>query len=334
MARDFTPDSPAPHVPWFAMKAAFLDFDTVSSGDLDVSALAAALDELQIFCIDEARTAERLAAVEVALVNQVTLTRELLRGAPRLKLVALAGTGTDNVDLQAAGELGIAVCNVRGYCTASVAQQVWALILSLTQHVHEYSRMSRDGSWRRGAEAALLAHPIRELQGRVFGVVGWGELGRGAARVAEAFGMRVLVADRVGAAASPGRVSLDALLPVADILSLHCPLTAATRHLIGARELALMQPSALLINTARGGLVDGAALAAALKAGRLGGAGLDVLACEPPPLDDPLLDPTLPNLLVTPHVAWAAREARQRCMDEMAANIRDFRGGGRRGRVV
>jgi glycerate dehydrogenase len=316
------------------MKAAFLDFDTVSRADLDTTAIAAAVDELEIFNIDETRTAERIAAVEVVLLNKVQLSRELMRGAPRLKLVALVGTGTDNVDLNAAHELGIGVCNVRGYCTASVAQQVWALILSLTQHVHEYARMSREGSWSRGAESDVLAHPIRELQGRVFGVVGWGELGRGAARVAEAFGMRVLVANRLCAAPSPERVSLEALLPVADILSLHCPLTAATRHLIGARELALMRPDALLINTARGGLVDGAALAAALKAGRLGGAGLDVLAREPPPADDPLLDPTVPNLLVTPHVAWAAREARQRCMDEIAANIREFRGGGRRNRVV
>jgi glycerate dehydrogenase len=316
------------------MKAAFLDFDTVSSGDLDTSQISAALDALEIFNIDESRTADRIAEVEVVLLNKVKLTRELLRGARQLKLVALAGTGTDNVDLAAARELGIAVCNVRGYCTASVTQQVWALILSLTQHVNEYSRMSREGSWSRGAESNVLAHPIRELQGRVFGVVGWGELGRGAARVAEAFGMRVRIANRRGAPASPERVSLEALLPVADILSLHCPLTEATQNLIGARELALMQPSALLINTARGGLVYGAALAAALKGGRLGGAGLDVLAREPPAADDPLLDPTLPNLLVTPHVAWAAREARQRCMDEIAANIRDFRGGGRRSRVA
>ena len=248
--------------------------------------------------------------------------------------MALAGTGTDNVDLGAARNLGIAVCNVRGYCTASVVQQVWALILSLTQHVNEYSRMSRDGSWQHGPASAVLSHPIRELQGRVFGVVGWGELARGAARVAETFGMQVLIANRRGTEPTAGRLSLEALLPVADILSLHCPLTDSTRGLIGARELALMQPSALLINTARGALVDGAALAAALKNGRLAGAGLDVLANEPPIAGDPLLDPTLPNLLVTPHIAWAAREARQRCIDEMAANIHDFRSGGRRGRVV
>jgi glycerate dehydrogenase len=316
------------------VKAAFLDYDTVSSGDLDTSQLTAAVEELWLFNNDESRIADMIADAELALINKVKLSRELLSGAPQLKLVALAGTGTDNVDLAAARELGIAVCNVRAYCTSSVVQQVWALILSLTQHVHEYSRMSIDGTWQRQESAAVLSHPIRELHGRVFGVVGWGELGRGAARVAEALGMRVLIANRRGAEPREGRLSLEALLPVADILSLHCPLSDTTRGLIGARELALMQPTALLINTARGGLVDGPALAAALKTERLAGAGLDVMAHEPPHQDDPLLDPGIPNLLITPHIAWAAREARQRCIDEMASNIRDFRAGGRRGRVV
>jgi glycerate dehydrogenase len=163
-------------------------------------------------------------------------------------------------------------------------------------------------------------------------VVGWGELGRGAARVAEAFGMRVVIANR-GAGPRPDRVNLQPLLAMSDIVSLHCPLNDSTRGLIGARELALMKRDALLINTARGALVDGHALSIALKAGRLGGAGIDVLSQEPPRADDPLLDPDIPNLIVTPHVAWAAREARQRCLDEMAANIRDFVGGGRRSRV-
>jgi glycerate dehydrogenase len=211
---------------------------------------------------------------------------------------------------------------------------VWGLILSLTQHVYEFSRLSKDGSWARDEAGAVLSHPIRELTGRIFGVVGWGELGRGAARVAESFGMRVAIANRPGEPPQPGRLNLDDLLAAADIVSLHCPLTDATRGLIGARELALMKSDALLINTARGALVDSAALAAALKAGRLGGAGIDVLPREPPVNGDPLLDSLIPNLLVTPHIAWAAREARQRCIDEMAANIRDFRDGGRRGRVV
>ncbi len=225
---------------------------------------------------------ERLRDADIVLLNKLELTRALLSGAPRLKLVALAATGTNNVDLAAAREHGIAVCNVRAYCTASVVQHVWALILSLTQHVHEFSRLSKDGSWAKDEAGAALSFPIRELQGRTFGVIGWGELGRGVARIAEAFGMQVKIANRPGSPPQSGRVSLDELLATADILSLHCPLNDATRGLIGARELALMKPDALLINTARGALIDGPALAAALKAGRLGGAGIDVLPQEPP----------------------------------------------------
>jgi glycerate dehydrogenase len=316
------------------LKTVFLDYDTVSHGDLDLERLREASGELILYDSSDPKIAERIHDADVVLLNKLDLTRELLRGAPRLKLVALAATGTNNVDLIAARELGIGVCNVRAYCTASVVQHVWGLILSLTQHVYEFSRLSKDGSWARDEAGAVLSHPIRELHGRIFGVVGWGELGRGAARIAEAFGMRVKIANRPGSTPQSGRVPLDELLATADILSLHCPLNDATRGLIGARELKLMKPDALLINTARGALIDGAALAAALKAGRLGGAGIDVLPLEPPRDDEPLLDGKIPNLLVTPHVAWAAREARQRCLDEMAANIRDFRNGGRRGRVV
>jgi glycerate dehydrogenase len=294
------------------LKTVFLDYDTVSNSDLDTGKLREAAGDLILHESDESKIAERIRDADVALLNKLELTRELLFGAPRLKLVALAATGTNNVDLVAAQERGIAVCNVRAYCTASVVQQVWGLILSLTQHVDEFSRLSKDGSWARDEAGTVLRYPIRELQGRVFGVVGWGELGRGAARIAESFGMQVVIANRPGEPPQRGRMNLDELLAKADIVSLHCPLTAATRGLIGARELALMKPDALLINTARGALVDSAALAAALKAGRLGGAGIDVLPQEPPMNGDPLLDSQIPNLLVTPHIAWAAREARQR----------------------
>jgi glycerate dehydrogenase len=316
------------------VKAVFLDYDTVSNGDLDTSAVSATVDDLVLCKSDDAKTAERIRDVEIVMLNKVELSRGLLQGAPMLKLVAVAGTGTNNIDLLAARELGVGVCNVRGYCTSSVVQHVWGLILSLTQHVSDYARLVGNGSWTRNEVLAVLSHPIRELNGRIFGVVGWGELGRGAARVAETFGMRVVIANRLGESPRPDRVELQQLLAMSDIVSLHCPLNDSTRGLIGARELALMKPEALLINTARGALVDGHALAAALKAGRLGGAGIDVLPQEPPPGDDPLLDPDIPNLILTPHVAWAAREARQRCLDEMAANIRDFVGGGRRSRVV
>jgi glycerate dehydrogenase len=316
------------------LNTVFLDYDTVSNGDLDLTALRATSGNLILYDSSEAHTAERIRAADVVLLNKLELRRDLLFGAANLRLVALAATGTNNVDLIAARERGIAVCNVRAYCTDSVVQHVWGLILSLTQHVCEFSRLTQDGSWARDESRVLLSHPIRELQGRIFGVVGWGELGRGAARIAEAFGMRIIVADRPGSPPQAGRVPLDELLAIADIISLHCPLNEATRGLIGSRELALMKPDALLINTARGALIDGAALAAALKAGRLGGAGIDVLPEEPPHPDEPLIGAQIPNLLVTPHIAWAAREARQRCIDEMAANIRDFRSGGRRGRVV
>jgi len=316
------------------MKAVFLDYDTVSNGDLDTSALAASVGDLTLYESDDSKTAERIRDADIALLNGLKLSRELLQGAPMLKLVALAATGTDNVDLAAARERGIAVCNVRAYCTASVVQHVWGLILSLNQHVADYARLTTDGSWSRNEPHMELRFPIRELNGRTFGVVGWGELGRGVARVAETFGMRVVIANRRGESLRPDRVELDRLLAISDIVSLHCPLNDSTRGLIGARELALMNPGALLINTARGALVDGHALAAALKAGRLGGAGIDVLPQEPPPSGDPLLDPAIPNLIVTPHIAWAAQEARQRCLDEAAANIRDFLGGGRRSRVV
>jgi glycerate dehydrogenase len=316
------------------MKAVFLDYDTVSNGDLDTSELAASVGDLTLYSSDESRTQERIHDADIVLLNGLKLPREMLYGAPSLKLVALAATGTDNVDLTAAQERGIAVCNVRGYCTASVVQHVWGLILSLTQHVAEYARLATDGSWSKNDALIELRHPIRELKGRTFGIVGWGELGKGVARVADAFGMRVVIANRRGEKPSPERLDFADLLAAADIVSLHCPLNDSTRNLIGARELALMKHDALLINAARGALVDGSALAAALKAGRLGGAGIDVLPQEPPRDTEPLLDPDIPNLILTPHVAWAAQQARQRCLDEMAANIKDFLRGGRRSRVV
>ena len=317
------------------MRAVFLDYDTVSAGDLDTSSLTRVMPGLQFHGMtSDADIGPRVAGAGIVILNKCVLTRDVLRGAKDLKLVALAGTGTDNVDLAAAAELKIGVCNVRGYCTQAVMQQVWAMVLGLTQHLTEYTVLAKDGSWVRNEERTVLAHPIRELSGRTFGIVGWGELGRAAAKGAEAFGMRVVVANRPGGAREAGRVDLDALLAMSDVVSLHCPLTTATRGLIGAKRLALMKPDALLINTARGGLIDGHALAAALKAGRLGGAGIDVLPQEPPVDGDPLLDPDIPNLLLTPHVAWAPREARQRCIDEIAANVQDFLGGGRRARVV
>jgi glycerate dehydrogenase len=317
------------------VRAVFLDYDTVSNGDLDTAPLMGVMPELILHGdTDESEIAGRLADAEIVILNKFPLSRTHLEAATRLKLIGLAATGTDNVDLAAARDLGIGVCNVRGYCSQSVMQLVWSMILSLTQHVHEYSRLAKDGSWVRSETFTGLSIPIRELSGRTLGIVGWGELGRATAKPAEAFGMQVIVANRAGGPPEPGRVDLHRLLATSDVVSLHCPLTPSTRQMIGARELAAMKPGAILINTARGGLIDSGALAAALKSGHLGGAGIDVLPQEPPVDGDPLLDPDIPNLLLTPHVAWAAREARQRCIDETAANVQNFLTGGRRCRVV
>jgi glycerate dehydrogenase len=318
------------------MRSIFLDYATVSfNGDLDPTALLRAMPGLELRDhTAQPDVAEAVAGAEVALVNKLRITREIMEAAPALELIALAATGTNNIDLEAARERGVAVCNLRDYCTASVVQHVFGMLLTLTQRLREYDALVRSGAWQRGEQFCLLDYPIRELAGRRLGIVGFGALGRGVAHAARAFGMEVLVANRPGGERVPGRLDLDELLPQVDVLSLHCPLTPATEGLIDRARLGRMKPDAVLINTARGALVDGAALADALRAGRLGGAAIDVLPQEPPVDGHPLLAGDLPNLIVTPHIAWAAREARQRCIDEMAANVADFRRGGKRGRVV
>ncbi|MEN8174822.1 MAG: NAD(P)-dependent oxidoreductase, partial [Pseudomonadota bacterium] len=261
------------------------------------------------------------------------LDRETLRACPDLRLVCVAATGTNNIDVAAARELGIAVANVRRYATPSVVQHVFALILALTTRLNEYREAVLRGDWQRAPAFCLLDFPIRELAGRTLGILGFGELGRSVAEVARAFGMRVVVGQRPGGPAQPDRLPLEDLLRRSDVLSLHVPLAPDTRGLIGARELALMKVDALLINTARGGILDEQALADALVAGRLGGAGIDVLAEEPPIHGSPLLDNNIPNLIVTPHTAWASRESRQRCIDGIADNISAFGRGAYLNRV-
>jgi glycerate dehydrogenase len=275
----------------------------------------------------------RIAGFEAVLANKSRIDGAAIRANPQLRFVALTATGVDNVDLASAREAGIAVCNLRDYCTASVAQHVFALLLALTHKLAEYDALVAQGRWQAAAQFSVFPFPIRELPGRTLGVVGYGTLGKAVATIATAFGMQVEVANRPGGVRQDGRRDLDDLLPELDVLTLHCPLTDATRGLISRARLARMKPDAVLINTARGALVDTAALAEALRAGRLGGAGIDVLENEPPPADHPLLDPSIPNLILTPHVAWAAREARQRCLDELALNVQSFLGGGRRNRV-
>ena len=312
-----------------------------SQGDLDFSRLVSILPEWQTYeATADAQVAERIATATVAVSNKVRIDDAVMRNAPHLRLICIAATGANHVDLEAARHRGIAVCNVPGYATASVVQHVFALILALSMRLPDYQQALRAGRWQQGSQFCLLDYPIREIAGKTLGIIGYGELGQAVARVAEAFAMKIMVAHyRKGQSSVVSnigcmRTPLQELLPQVDILSLHCPLTPETRGLIGAAELALMRPDALLINTARGGIVDEAALAAALCQGKLGGAGVDVLTQEPPTQDNPLLAANIPNLILTPHIAWASRESRQRLVDEVAANISAFLQGETRHRVA
>jgi glycerate dehydrogenase len=326
------------------MKAVFLDFDTLGPTDIDISPLTDQLPGLELFpTTAQNELAERVSDVEVIIINKVRLNDAVLRSARRLKLICLVATGTDNVTLSSAGELGIAVCNIRDYCTPSVAQHVFSLILSLTHHLREYEILLRERAWMNSPQFCLLDFPIRELEGKTLGIVGFGSLGSRVAKIAAAFGMSVLAARRPYSQVmfddtlcvdEIERVSLNDLLIQSDVVSLHCPLNLETEDLINANTLRTMRDDAILINTARGGLIDSAALVAALQTGQIAGAGIDVLRQEPPVEADAILDADLPNLIVTPHIAWAARESRQRAVNEIAANIGAYLNGKRRNRVV
>ncbi len=317
------------------MKAVFLDWATMGP-DLDSSAMHTLLPELEVY--DEStpdEVAERISDAVIVLGNKVMIAESLFAGAPEMRFIGLTATGTDNVNLEAARKHGVAVANIRAYCTESVAEHVFGSILYLAHNLGNYGADVRGGAWQETTIFTMLTRPISELAAMTLGIVGYGELGKGVARLGEAFGMQVIVAARPGSDEIPeGRVSLDELLRRADVISLHCPLTEATRGFLGAAQFATMKNTALLINTARGGLVDSAALVEALDRGEIGGAAIDVLPDEPPVDGDPLLDYEGDNLIVTPHIAWATREARQRAMDELTANVAAFLDGKERNRVV
>ena len=308
--------------------ACFLDAGSVGD-DLDFSALHAQADHWQWHETSPPEAvAERLADVDVALTNKVVIDATAMAAAPRLRLICVTATGVNNVDLEAARAHGITVVNAVGYATPAVTQHVLALLLALATGLPRYDAAVRDGRWQGATHFCLLDYPITELAGRTLGIVGYGELGHSVGRAARALGMEILVAARPRAQTIPAdRIALPELLARVDALTLHCPLTEATRNLIGADALARMKPEALLINTARGGIVDEAALATALRNGTIAGAGVDVLSQEPPIAGNPLLAPDIPNLIVTPHTAWASRDARQRLIDQVAGNIAAFTAG-------
>lgn len=317
------------------MKAVLLDWATMGP-DLDITEMTTLLPDLEIYDdTDDDQMAERIAGAEIVLGNKVILSEELFDAAPSMRLIGLTATGTDNVDLDAAEQRGIAVCNIRAYCTQSVAEHVFGCLLNLAHNLGAYVTDVRDGAWQEADNFCMLTYPINELSAMTLGLVGYGELGKSVARIAETFNMDVIVAARPGSNEIPdGRVSMQELLQRADAISLHCPLNDTTRKLFGAAEFKAMKKTAILINTARGGLVDSQALADALRTGEIAAAAIDVLPKEPPIDGDPLLDYEGSNLMVTPHIAWGTLTARQGAIDELTANIAAFLDGKKRNRVV
>ncbi|MFO7530688.1 MAG: D-2-hydroxyacid dehydrogenase [Marinobacter sp.] len=307
------------------MKTVFLDANTLGN-DVDLSPIENVTGGLAKHDrTTPEQVLERIRGFDTVLVNKVVLKREHFEACPELKTIAVVATGLNNIDQVAAREHGIKVMNVTNYGRSTVAQHTLALMLALATRLLDYDRDVRAGRWGQSDTFCLMDHPILELEGRTLGVVGYGDLGQGVVERAKAFGMKILLGARPGQESGEvdgyPRIPLDELLPKVDVLSLHCLLTEETRNLIGKRELEMMKNDALLINTSRGGLVDEQALADALRAGVIGGAGFDVLTEEPPRNGNPLLADDIPNLIVTPHSAWASREARQRIVNITAKNL-------------
>ncbi len=271
---------------------------------------------------------ERLRDATIAIVNKLPLGADALAQLPLLKMIAVAATGVDNIDLNYCRAHRIVVSNVRNYAHHSLPEHVLMLILALRRQLVGYREDVRRGMWQQAAQFCLHTHAIQDINQSTLGIIGYGSLGKAVERLARAVGMRVLISEHKGAPkVRDGRISFEEILRSCDVVTLHCPLTEETRNLIGATELEMMQPHAILINTARGGLVDEAALAQALLAGKIGGAGFDVLTSEPPREGNVLLDLQLPNFILTPHVAWASVEAQRILADQLVDNLEAFIAG-------
>lgn len=307
------------------MRAVFLDFGSVTRGDMDCSALERAVSPWQFHHnSSEAEVPERIHHAEIIVSNKVFIGREAIQAAERLRLICVAATGYNNVDLVAAAQQGIPVCNVRGYATPSVAQHVFMLMLNLARRFVDYQVLVKNGGWQTSPFFCPLDFGIQELSGKCLGIAGFGELGKAVAQIAQAFSMQVLIADHKNQPPRPGRIAFDDMLRQSDFITLHCPLSPDTQHLIARREFELMKPSAYLINTARGGLINETDLLEYLNNGRIAGAAIDVIQGEPPRQDNVMLRHQPGNLIVTPHIAWASRESRQRLLDQLAGNIDNF----------
>ncbi len=305
----------------------FLDQATLPN--VDLSPLQQWGLPLQCYAMTSAsEVVARLTNATVAIVNKVELNATILAQLPKLKLICVTATGINNIDLVAAKQAGIVVCNARDYAKHAVPQQAMALLLALFNQIVPYQQAVQQGAWSRSPQFCLLDYPIRQLAGLNFTVVGYGGLGQATAQLAAAFGMQIQIAERPNSKiVREGRIDFKQALQQADVLSLHCPATLDNQHLLNAETLCWLKPTAVLLNTARGSLIEPTALAAALKSGQLAGAALDVLDVEPPPVDHPLLQPDVPNLLLSPHVGWASQQAMQQLVLQTADNIHSFFAG-------
>jgi len=310
-----------------------LDKSSLDRGDLDFSCLDSLVENWQTFESTQAEnTLSRIENADIIITNKVVINAQMMKQAKKLKLICIAATGTNNVDLNAAKENNIVVCNVTAYATASVVQHVFTLILALQTHLLEYVKLVQNNVWDQSKHFCLLNYPITELSGKTLGIIGFGELGKAVANAASAFGLKVIVAQSLTGNLKPNRVELNELLAQSDILSLHCPLTAETENLINQQTLALMKPSSILINAARGGVVNEADLLYALQHKVIAAAGIDVLHQEPPN-NNALIQAQLPNLIITPHIAWASQASRQRLVDQICDNIKAYLSNSNRNQV-
>lgn len=316
------------------MKAVFLDSKTFSS-NISFAAIEQQVSELTCYTnTSHEQVLERCQNVELIITNKVVLTAELLAKIPTLKLVCIAATGYNNVDIIAATTLGIAVTNVSGYAGQSVAQYVLAQILEYYQQICHHNANTEQGHWQKNETFCYHGNTITELAGKTLGIIGYGNLGQTVSKLADAFGMKILISERAdNTETRQGRVSFDQVITQADIISLHCPQNTNTENLINSKVLAKMKPTAMLINTARGALVNSSDLLVALKTKQIAYAVLDVLEQEPPPADHPLLNTNLTNLKITAHIAWASNEAQQRLVDLLSENIAAFKSDERLNRL-
>jgi glycerate dehydrogenase len=308
------------------MQIVVLDGHALNPGDLSWFRLEAIAPCKIYDRTPDAETVARAADCEIILTNKNLLSQRVIEQLPALRYIGVLATGYNIVDVDAAKRHGVTVCNVPKYASQSVAQMTFAHLLNLTLRVADHGHGVAEGRWTRCPDFSYWDFPLVELSGLTMGIIGFGQIGRTTAQIALAMGMNVLAYEK-SPATYPGVrfVELDELFRQSDVVSLHCPLTPETHHLVGSEQLAMMKRSAYLINTSRGPLVDEQALADALHAGRIAGAGIDVLSTEPPPADNPLL--TAPNCCITPHIAWATRAARARLLDASVSNVRAFLAG-------